>query len=103
MSKASLVADVEMLVSRWGVDSVRKALEFVAGFSDDPSFVLAYDYDGGEHKITSAQYNELRVIYRDIGKIRSIKRIREMLGLGLREAKAAIEYLFEPAHYQEYR
>lgn len=96
-SSTSLVEDVETLIAKWGIDKVRKALDFVSTFPDSVrtiSFIT--NTNSATFTVTYDQLSILRGTYaHGLYKVMAIKKFREMFGTGLMDAKEAIEYLFE--------
>lgn len=99
LNPALVVADVNELVERYGLNVVQHTLDFIAQFPINlPSPIVITDYEG--HKtvvtLTAAQFTELKRQYGDgpsYNKIQAIKWLRELTSLGLKEAKDAVDML----------
>jgi len=61
-------------------------------FSDDKVFINGVEYNNTHTHIDA--WNELKKFVLDGKKIQSIKRIREMTGMGLKESKNIVDDLF---------
>lgn len=91
----SLVADVETMIAKWGIEKIRKTLDYVSMFPESSGNVVFNVSNGQNFMIDPEQLVTLRRMYGNGNKIQTIKLYREIFGCGLKEAKEAIEYLFE--------
>ena len=90
--QAQAVLDVIALVDKYGIDAAKHTVDYVANF---PAVVGQYTFSlGGSSKVhlTEKQFQTVKAAYANgLNKIQAIKTFREITGVGLKEAKDAIE------------
>lgn len=116
MSASELVSEVEKLIAKYSYNDVIQAAKLVKSFSDKP--VILND-NGGNSTVKNVQSNDqvhathiafgypwyVAIKYSDIDVINSfvaennlinaIKKVREITGLGLKDAKDLVELRFK--------
>lgn len=87
-----LIKSLSCLIEDYGIDAVTCSLEFIRGFPCKIETIrIGYWRTDVYVTITRDQFNELRVDYNLGNKIMTIKKLREMTQIGLKDAKDIVE------------
>lgn len=99
--KVEAVKDVQTLIDRYGLAVVDHCVNFLAKFPSTPKTYTARNREHtAEITLSEAQYNTLRAVWGDgYNKINTIKMLRDMFTLALRDAKEMTEYLFQSMYH----
>lgn len=93
-----LVMKLEQLINEYGADTVRNGFEFVTTFNTQARIIVVRDATGlVTCELTREQYMKVYDAYVPnpgspyTNKIQAIKALREITGIGLKEAKDVVE------------
>lgn len=89
----NLVQDVKSLVDRYGVDTVKDTLDYVAKMrmNKDTATRSLYSKAGAHTVVSSVLFSQIRDTARAGRKIEAIKLLRTYTNIGLKEAKEIVE------------
>lgn len=91
-----VLADVTNLVDKYGIERVKYALDYIAGYPEAKSITHKY----GQFTLTNDEHNRVVEMYAGGNQfIQAIKLFREITGCGLKDAKEAIEVKFNRPRY----
>ncbi len=93
MDTVTMVRNIQALIDVYGLENVERTVAFIRDIS--ATSVSVMDHNGKiVAKITLKQHAELKQMYHPDNFIMTIKKLREMTGIGLKEAKDGVEVMF---------